>query len=88
MNHFEWEVIATDKNCIKLTIKETVDISKLKVKILDDERKLMMSFTPTAHTLEWCIYTGDPMFVEIHDTSGVSVHYVKGSGNEYYINNN
>jgi hypothetical protein len=88
MRQTEWEVVAIDKNCIKLTINEKVDLDGIKVRVLDDRRILMMAFTPTAHKFEWCIYTGNPMFVEIHDTDGVSVHYVEGSGKDYYISNN
>ena len=78
---------ATCENCIKINIDEDLSLVESNIKILGPERTLMVSMKPTSHEIEVCLYTGRPMFVELHTPFGTSVQYVKGSGSDFYSNN-
>lgn len=75
---------AINENCVKITIDSDLELDGSNIKILGPERLLMVSFKPTSYVNEICLFTGKPMFVELHTSDGVSVQYVKGSGSEFY----
>jgi hypothetical protein len=79
---------ALNENCIKITIDSDLDLEGAMIKVLGPERLLMVSFKPTSYVNEICLFTGKPMFVELHTSGGTSVQYVKGSGKEFYNNFN
>ena len=76
------EVISDD--CLKITIDDDLVLDGVTLKILGPERLLIVSLKPTSNVTEVCVHTDKPMFVELHTSSGASVQYVKGSGNEFY----
>ncbi len=75
---------AISDNCIKITIDEDLSLDNSTIRVLGPERLLMISLKPTSHITELCVWTGKPMFVELHTSDGTSVQYVKGSGGEFY----
>jgi len=78
---------ATGEYCIMININEDLSLDDATVKILGPERTLLFSMKPRTYEFELCLYSGKPMFVELHTPSGTSVQYVKGSGNDFYSNN-
>lgn len=56
--------------------------------ILGENRNLLKTITEFEHRIEVDIYTGNPMFVELHLSTGKAVTYVKGSGKDFYHNYN
>jgi hypothetical protein len=80
------KAIANGDYCIKINIDEDLSLEDSTLKILGPERTLLHSMTPRLHEFELCLYSGKPMFVELHTPLGTSVQYVKGSGNDFYNN--
>jgi hypothetical protein len=78
---------ATSEHCIKINIDNDLSLDEVNLKVLGPERTLLLSMKPRYHEFELCLYTGKPMFVELHTPSGNSVQYVKGSGNDFYSDN-
>jgi hypothetical protein len=84
----DWKVSVIDSNCIKIDIDPDLSLEGSTIKILGSERNLLSLIKPDSFEIEFCTYTGRPMFVELHTPSGVSVKYVEGSGKDFYRNNN
>jgi len=83
----DWTVVATCDNCIKINIENDLDIEGSFLRVLGPTRLLITEIKPVQRDMEFCHYTGEPMFVELHTPKGVSVHYVKGSGADFYNQN-
>ena len=83
----DWKVSAISDNCISILIDEDLSIEGTKLKVLGKDRNFLFEIKPTSREIIFCTPTGDPMFVELHTPSGVSVHYVEGSGKLYYNKN-
>jgi hypothetical protein len=75
--------IAKDENCLEI---HSDDFGVVNVKVLDDERKLMVKMENIAikEPLTICLYTGKPMFVEVQEGKEILVQYVKFSGKDLY----
>ena len=84
----DWKVSALHENCIKINIDPDLDLEGSSIKILGSERNLLTVISPDSYEIQFCTYTGRPMFVELHTPSGVSVKYVQGSGKDFYQNYN
>lgn len=84
----DWSVVATSDDCVKITIDEDLDIEGSFLRILGPTRLLITEIRPVEREVEFCHDTGAPMFVELHTPKGVSVHYAKGTGADFYITNN
>lgn len=82
----DWLVQAVNSNCITITINEALSIEGTKLRVLGENRNFLFDVVPTNREIMLCTPTGNPMFIELHTPTGISVHYVKGSGNEYYKN--
>ncbi len=76
--------VAQDSNCLHIHISEELDITDLKIKVLGSARNLLATIKPTSRELDFCIYTGMPMFMEVVSPDGVSVSFVTGSGKDFY----
>jgi len=85
----DWEVIAVNDNCISIHINKDFSIEGVKLRVLGKDRNFLFEIEPKNREILFCTPTGNPMFVELHTPAGVSVHYVKGSGADFYktINN-
>jgi len=84
----DWKVSAINDNCIRINIDPDLSLEGSVIKILGSERNLLSLINPESFEIEFCAYTGRPMFVELHTPSGVSVKYVEGSGKDFYRNDN
>jgi hypothetical protein len=84
----DWEVSIINDNCIKINIDQDLSLEGSIIKILGSERNLLFTINPESFEIEFCTYTGRPMFVELHTPFGVSVKYVQGSGKDFYQNYN
>jgi phage-related protein len=84
----DWKVSTLNDNCIKIEIDSSLSIEGLIIKILGPDRNLISKINVDSYKIEFCTYTGKPMFVELHSPNGLSVQYVKGSGKDFYLNNN
>ena len=75
---------AKDQNCLEI---QSNDFNIVNIKVLDDERKLMVKMENVSikEPLTICLYTGKPMFVEIQEGKEISVQYVKFSGKDLYL---
>jgi hypothetical protein len=78
--------IATAKcdNCLEIKINETLTLVDTKLRILGENRNLLIELKNPEYLTAVCIYTGKPMFVELHIGTSISVHYVEGSGKDFY----
>jgi hypothetical protein len=82
----DWKVVAINDNCISITIDEDLSIEGTKLKVLGENRNFLFDVVPSNRDIMLCTPTGNPMFIELHTPAGVSVHYVMGSGKEFYKN--
>jgi hypothetical protein len=82
---FDWKVVAINDNCVSIVIDEDLSLDGVKIKVLGKDRNFLFEQPILNREILFCTPTGDPVFVELHTPSGVSVHYVKGSGKDYYI---
>lgn len=80
----DWEAIAEDGNCVNIKIKDSLDIEDSKIIFKGKNREPLVELKLNSREIRLCMSIGDPIFVELHTKSGVSVKYVKGSGNELY----
>jgi len=81
-----WDIIATadGPNCINIEIHEELIIEKAHIKVLGQNRNLLLSSNITERNIKFCVETGTPTFVELSTCCGTVVTYVKGSGYEAY----
>ena len=84
----DWKVSVTKENCIRITIDPDLSLDGVIIRILGSERNLLSTIIPEGTEIEFCEYTGKPMFVELHTPFGNSVHFVEGSGKDFYRNSN
>ena len=84
----DWKVSVINDNCIKISIDPDLPLEEISIKVLGSERNLLDMIKPESFEIEFCSYTGRPMFVELRTSSGVSVRYVEGSGKDFYRNDN
>lgn len=84
----DFKAIVTDLSCIQITISEELDLTGASIKILGENRNFLTELKNLAHVTEFCTYTGKPMFIELHTPAGVAVHYIEGSGKDFYENLN
>jgi hypothetical protein len=80
----DWKVVAVNSNCVMIKISEDLSLEGIKFKILGESRNFLFEVEPESREIVFCAPTGNPMFVELHTLSGVSVHYVEGSGKDFY----
>jgi hypothetical protein len=73
-------------NCIEINFQSDIDLTDAIVKILGKDRELIAKLTNPTYHMEFCVYTGSPMFVEVVNHHGTEVKYVIGSGDIYYEN--
>jgi hypothetical protein len=83
-NTIDFIAIAKCDNCLSIEILESIDLSNSILKILGENRNVLVEIKNPEYKISLCIYTGKPMFVELHTSSRVSVHYVEGSGGDFY----
>ena len=84
----DWNVSVINDNCIKIDIDPDLSLEGSFIRVLGSERNLLNTINPESFEIEFCAYTGRPMFVELHTPDGVSVKYVEGSGKDFYTNDN
>ncbi len=82
----DFKAIVTDIGCIKITISDELDLTDASIKILGENRNFLIELTNLDNITEFCTYTGKPMFIELHTPTGMAVHYIEGSGKDFYKN--
>jgi hypothetical protein len=82
------QALAKCDNCLEIKIKEDLDLSGAFIRILGENRNLLIEIKDPSYLTNVCIYTGKPMFVELHTPHGVSVQYAVGSGRDFYPSSN
>lgn len=82
----DWSAIAIGNDQVEVLIDEELSLAGVKIKVLGKNRNFISETIPVSRDTVICAPTGDPAFVELHTPTGVSVHYVTGSGNSYYFN--
>jgi hypothetical protein len=80
----DWEAFVENENCVNVKIDESLDIEGAKIKFLGKNREPLIEMKLNSRDLHICLAIGNPIFVELHTSGGVSVQYVKGSGKELY----
>lgn len=80
----DWTVKAVNDNCVSILINEELSIKGIKFKVLGKDRNFLFEVEPKNREIVFCTPTGNPMFVELHTPDGISVHYVTGSGADFY----
>jgi hypothetical protein len=80
----DWRVTAVNSNCVAIEISSELSLEGVKFKVLGETRNFLFEVEPQGREIVFCAPTGNPMFVELHSPSGVSVHYVEGSGADFY----
>lgn len=84
----DWEAEAEGDNCVNVRIDDSLDIDNAKIIFRGKDRESLIEMKITTRDIHICMYIGNPIFVELHTKSGVSVKYVSGSGKELYKNLN
>jgi hypothetical protein len=84
----DFRAVATSEYCIEITISEELDLRGASLKILGENRNFLTEIKNPEYITTICTYSGNPMFVELHTPTGLAVHYVTGSGGEFYKNFN
>jgi hypothetical protein len=84
----DFRAIATSDTCIEIKISEELDLTGASLKILGENRNFLAEIKDLEYLTTFCTYSGNPMFIELHTPAGVSVHYVEGSGKDFYKNFN
>jgi hypothetical protein len=84
----DFRAVATSESCIEITISEELDLTGASLKILGENRNFLTEIKNLEHVTQVCTYSGNPMFVELHTPTGLSVQYVTGSGKDFYKNFN
>jgi hypothetical protein len=84
----DFRAIATGEYCIEITISEELDLTGASLKILGENRNFLGEIKNIGYEHTFCTYSGNPMFIELHTPTGVAVHYVEGSGKDFYKNIN
>jgi hypothetical protein len=74
----DFRAIATGEYCIEITISNE----------LGENRNFLTEIKNLEYVTQVCTYSGNPMFVELHTPTGLSVQYVTGSGKDFYKNFN
>ena len=82
----DWTVVAISDYCIKININEDLSLEDVKIRVLGKDRNFLFEEKLKSRELVFCAPAGDPVFVELHTPSGISVHYAKGSGKDFYKN--
>jgi hypothetical protein len=81
----DWEAVAKNETCVSINISEYLDIEGGKIIIKGKNRESLVEMQLRDNReIYLCISVGEPMFVELHTKSGISVKYVKGSGGDLY----
>ena len=84
----DFQAVATSESCIEITISKELDLTGASLKILGENRNFLTEIKNLEYVTQVCTYSGNPMFVELHTPTGVSVQYVTGSGKDFYKNFN
>ena len=80
----DWTVSTLDKDHLSIDVTNDLCLEGAEVKVLGANRELLTRTKLTNRHTEMNAPTGNPTFVELITPDGVSVQYVKGSGNEWY----
>jgi hypothetical protein len=80
----DWEAFVENENCVNVKIDESLEIEGAKIKFLGKNREPLIEMGISSRNIRICLAIGNPIFVELHTSAGVSVQYVKGSGKELY----
>jgi len=80
----DWIAEAENDNCVYIKIEESLDIEGGKVIFRGKDREPLIEMKLSTRDIHICMSIGNPIFVELHTKEGVSVKYVKGSGEELY----
>lgn len=80
----DYIAVALNNNCLEIIIDPDLDLTSAAIRILGENRNLLIEFKEPEYKTNVCIYTGKPMFIELHTPSGVAVKYVEGSGGDFY----
>lgn len=83
----DWQVKAINSNCVHIKIDDDLSLEGVKIRVLGESRNFLFDVVPQNRDITLCTPTGNPMFVELHTPTGVSVQYVMGSGSEFYSKN-
>jgi hypothetical protein len=80
----DWNASAIAKNCVRVLINEDLSIEDLHLKVLGENRQVLLDMKPSTREISICTYTGTPTFVELVTPHGTSVQYVANSGGDRY----
>lgn len=71
-------------NCVSVEIDGSLDRDFLTLRLLGENRNLLTSIVKPEYSVEICVFTDKPMFVELINGNEHTVKYVTGSGTDYY----
>jgi hypothetical protein len=80
----DWSATATAKNCVIVKINDDLSIEDIKLKVLGENRQILLDMKPASREISICTYTGTPTFVELVSPFGTSIQYVENSGTDRY----
>jgi hypothetical protein len=82
----DWDATVSQENHIAISIHDDLDLEDLSIKVMGPTRSTILKFKPDTRKIELDLFTGDPMFIELISSTGVSVKYIEGSGSSFYNN--
>jgi hypothetical protein len=80
----DWDAFTENDNCVSVKIDDSLDIDGSKLIFRGKDREPLIEMKVSSRDIHICMSIGNPIFIELHTVSGVSVKYVKGSGKELY----
>ncbi len=80
----DWSVNTLDESHLSIDVMDDLCLEGVEVKILGTNRELLLKVKLVDRHTEIDAPVGNPTFVELITPEGVSVRYVKGSGEEWY----
>lgn len=79
-----FKATALNDHCVKISIDKKLNTKNLTIKLLGENRNLLISINQPENVVELCSKTDKPMFVEFIYDGTHYVKYVEGSGGEFY----
>ena len=80
-----WSAEAESEKCVRVKIDDDISIDYLKMKIIDEERKVLLDEDVISHNSCFCFPTGRPIYVELYQKGELpSMKYVHLSGFDFY----
>lgn len=84
----DFRAYVINNDYIEIIISNSLNLIGASLKILGENRNFLIEIKEPAYINTVHIYSGNPMFIELHISTRILVCYVEGSGKDFYMNLN